>query len=79
LLSWSPESEPSNAAKLESEPTVDDPEPEPEMGEPLVETSANLSAKLAMELVPLTPAVRVPVMLRSPDLCDYLHIFLHET
>ena len=44
-----------------------------------METSADLPAELVMELVPPTPAVRVPVTLRSPDLYDSLQIFLQET
>ena len=57
-----PEPESDNIAKPEPEPTVvDESEPESKMGEPLVETSANLPAKLVMELVPPTPAVRVLV------------------
>jgi len=46
------EPEQDNATKPEPQPAVvDEPKPEPEIGEPLVETSANLSKKLAMELV----------------------------
>ena len=67
--------EPDNVVRPEPV-VVDEPELEPEIGEPLVETSADLPAELAMELVPATPTVRVPV--RSPDLCDTLHIFLQE-
>ena len=71
------ELEQDNATKLESEPTVvDESEPEPEIEESLVETSADLLAELAMKLVPITSAVRVPVTLRSPDLYDPLQIFL---
>ena len=71
-------------AELKHEPEIagDDkpkPEPEPEIGEPFVETLTNLSAELAMELVPPTPVVRVPVTLKSPDLYDSLQIFLQET
>ena len=70
-----PESEPNNAAK--SEPVVvDEPEPEPKIEEPLVKNSVDLTAELAMELVPPPPAVSVPVTLRSPDLYDPLQIFL---
>ena len=52
-----PEPEPNNAAKPELT-VAEEPELEPEIGEPLIETSADLQAELAMELVPLTPAVR---------------------
>jgi len=69
---------PDNATKPRQEPTVVD-ESEPEIREPLVEISADLSAELDMELVPPTPDVRVPVTLRSPDLYDPLQIFLQET
>jgi len=75
-----PKSEPDNAAKPEPElAVIDEPRPKPEIGEPLMETSADLPAELVMELVPPTPAVRVPVTLRSPDLYDSLQIFLQET
>jgi len=67
-----PEPEADIAAKPEPETVVvDEPEPEAKIEESLVET-----AKLAIELVPSTPAVRVPVILRSPDLYDPLQIFL---
>ena len=64
------------AAELE---IVNESEPEPEIEEPLVETSADLPAELAMELVSSSLAVRVSVSLRSPDLYDLLQIFLQET
>ena len=69
---------PDNATKPRQELTVVD-ESEPEIREPLVEISADLSAELDMELVPPTPDVRVPVTLRSPDLYDPLQIFLQDT
>ena len=75
------ELEPNNTAKPEPElesAGIDEPKPEPDIVEPLVETSADLSAKLVIDLVPPTPAVRVPVTLRSPALYDSLQ-FLHET
>ena len=40
---------------------IEEPEPEPEIEEPIVETSADLPAELAMELVSSSPAVRVLV------------------
>ena len=46
--------EPEVATEPEPEPTVvEEPEPEPDIEEPLVETSADLPAELAMEPVPL--------------------------
>ena len=74
------EPEQDNAAKLEPEPVVvDEPESEPKIEEPLVKNSVDLSAELAMELMTSTPAMRVPVSQRSPDLYNPLQIFLHET
>ena len=72
--------EPEPAAEPESEPTiVDEPEPELEIEEPLAEISADLPAELDMELVSSTPAVRVPLSLRSLDVYDPLQIFLKVT
>ena len=74
------EPEQDNAVKLESEPVVvDEPEPGPKIEEPLVKNSVDLSAELVMELMTSTPAMRVPVSQRSPDLYDSLQIFLQET
>jgi len=77
VVELEPELEPNNADKPEPA-VVDEPELELEIGEHVVETSADLSAKLVMELVPLMLAVRVTVTLRSPDLYDLLQIFLQE-
>jgi len=74
------EPEQDNAVKLEPEPVVvDEPEPEPKIEEPLVKNSVDLTAELAMGLMTSTPAMRVPVSQRSPDLYDPLQIFLQET
>jgi len=73
-----PEPEPEVAAVSESEPAVVN-EPEPEIKKLTVETSTNLPAKLAMELASSTPAVRVPVSLRSSDAYDLLQILLEAT
>ena len=76
------EPEPDNIVKPGLEPeltVVDESESEAEIGEPLIETLADLLAELVMKLVPPTPTVRVPVTLRSPDLYDSLQIFLQET
>jgi len=50
--------------------------PEPEKEEPIVETSADLPVELAMKLVPSSPAMRVPLSLRSLDINDRLQIFI---
>jgi len=74
------EPEPDNAAKLEAEPVVvDESEPKPKIEEPLVKNSVDLSAELAIELMTSTPAMKVPLSQRSPDLYDPLQIFLQET
>ena len=54
-------------------------ESEPDVKELLIGTLVNLSAESAMELLMSSPAMRIPVSLRSPDLYDLLQIFLHDT
>jgi len=62
-----------------SEPTVVN-EPEPEIEEPLVETSTDLPVEFAIELVPSSPAtVRVLLPMRSSDVYDLLQILLEAT
>jgi len=73
-----PESKSRVVDEPESEPTVVN-EPEPEIEEPLVETSADLPAELIMELVPHSPAVMVPLPLRSADVYDPLQNLLKAT
>jgi len=75
VVELEPKSEPNNAVKPEPA-VIDEPEPEPEIGESFVETSTDLPAELTKKLVPPTPAVRALVTLRSPDLYDPLQIFL---
>jgi len=62
------------------------PEPEPEVEELeteveelLIRTLLNLPAEFTMEILPSSPAMRIPVSLRLPDLYDPLQIFLQET
>ena len=57
----------------ESEQEVE--EPEAEVEEFLIETFVDLSAESTMELLLSSPAMRIPVSLRSPDLYDLLQIF----
>ena len=54
-------------------------EPEPEVEELIVGTSTNLPAELAIELMSSTPAIRVPLSLRSPDAYDPLQILIEAT
>ena len=51
-------------------------ESEPEIEESLVEILADLPAEFAMDLVPSSPAVRVFLPLRSPNVYDLLQIVL---
>ena len=44
------------------------PEPEPELKEHLIGTLVDLLAGSAMELLLSSPAIRIPMSLRSPDL-----------
>ena len=56
----------SEVVELESEPKLDNaakPEPEPEIRKPLVETSADLLAELAMKVVP--PRLSCTILCRS--------------
>ena len=74
------ELEPEVVAEPESEPTVvDEPEPELELEEFLVETSVDPPAKLSIELVSSTPAMRVFLPLRLLDVYDLLQILLEAT
>jgi len=77
------ESGPEVIAKLERVP---EPEAESEVKkldkevkELLIGTLVNLPAEFTIELLPFFSAMRIPMTLRSPDLYDPLHIFLHET
>jgi len=61
----------------EPEPEVEEPEPEVEVL--LIGTLVDLPAEFTMELLMSSPAMRIPMSLRSPDLYDPLQIFLHDT
>ena len=61
----------------EPEPEVEG--PEPEVKELLIGTLVDLLAESTMKLLPSSPAMRIPVSLRSPDLYDSFQIFLQET
>ena len=50
-----------------------------EVKEPLVEIFVNLPAEFIMDLLPSSPAIRVPLSLRLPDTYDPLQIFLQQT
>ena len=62
------------------------PKPEPEVKEPeleveelLIGTLVDLSVECTIELLLPSPAMRISMSLRSPDLYDHLQIFLHDT
>jgi len=63
----------------ESEPdleVVDELDPEPNVEESLIETHVGLPTETVMKLSPSSPAMRVPLSLRPPDVYDPLQIFL---
>jgi len=56
-----------------------EPVPEPEVEELLIGTLVDFSVESTMELLLSSPAMRILLSLRSPDLYDPLHIFLRDT
>ena len=48
------------------------------MEESLIETPIDLLAEFIIDVLPSSPAMRVLLSLRSPDVYDLLQIFLNE-
>ena len=72
-------SRPEVIAELEPVPEPEPvPKPKPEVEEILIGTLVDLPAESTMKLLLSSPAMRIPVSLRSPDLYDPLQIFLQD-
>ena len=66
--------------KVDADPepkVVDEPNPESDVKDPLIETHVDLPAEPSMKLS--SPAMSVLLSLRSPGVYDPLHIFLEST
>ena len=74
-----PEQKIVDKSEPESEPeVVDELDPEPEVEEYLIEIPVDLLAEPIMKLLQSSPAMRVLLSLRPPDVYNLLQVFLNE-